>query len=69
MVRKAMRNAAAVAAVAVLFGGCGLKRHKYDNPITKDTQQPDKVLFDSKLAPALGMFSGKRHGYIVFTNL
>ncbi|HXA51718.1 MAG TPA: outer membrane protein assembly factor BamD [Candidatus Acidoferrum sp.] len=41
-----MRNAAAVAAVAVLFGGCGLKRHKYDNPITKDTQQPDKVLFD-----------------------
>ena len=46
MVRKAMRNAAAVAAAAVLLGGCGLRRHKYDNPITKDTQQPDKVLFD-----------------------
>ena len=46
MVRKAMRNAAAVTAVAVLLGGCGLRRHKYDNPITKDTQQPDKVLFD-----------------------
>src|SRR2546429_648452 len=47
MVRNAMRNAAAVAAVVVLMGGCGLRRHKYDNPITKDTQQPDKVLFDA----------------------
>src|SRR5258708_33835673 len=43
---KAIRNAAAVTAVAMLWGGCGLRRHKYDNPITKDTQQPDKVLFD-----------------------
>jgi hypothetical protein len=25
----------------LLASGC---RHKYDNPITKDTQQPDKVL-------------------------
>jgi outer membrane protein assembly factor BamD len=49
MVRKAMRNAVAVATVAVLFGGCGLRRHKYDNPITKDTQQPDKVLFDKAI--------------------
>ena len=24
----------------------GLRRKKYENPITKDTQQPDKVLFD-----------------------
>src|SRR6185437_8787044 len=46
MVRKVLRNAAAVTAVAVVLGGCGLRRHKYDNPITKDTQQPDKVLFD-----------------------
>ncbi len=23
---------------------CGFKRTKYENPITKDTQQPDKVL-------------------------
>src|SRR5689334_21892779 len=46
MVRKAMRNAVAVATVAVLLGGCGLRRHKYDNPISKETQQPDKVLFD-----------------------
>ena len=30
----------------MLFSGCGLRRKKYDNPITKDTQQPDKVLFD-----------------------
>jgi outer membrane protein assembly factor BamD len=32
---------------ALLFGtGCA---HKYDNPITKDTQQPDKVLFDTSI--------------------
>jgi len=46
MVRKAIKSAAVVAAVAMLFSGCGLRRKKYDNPITKDTQQPDKVLFD-----------------------
>src|SRR5947208_9007371 len=46
---KAIRNAAAVIAVAVLLGGCGLRRKKYDNPITKDTQQPDKVLFDKAI--------------------
>jgi outer membrane protein assembly factor BamD len=28
---------------------CGIKAHKYDNPITKDTQQPDKVLFDTAI--------------------
>jgi outer membrane protein assembly factor BamD len=33
----------------VVAGGCGLRRHKYDNPITKDTQQPDKVLFDKAI--------------------
>lgn len=32
---------------AILFSsGCGFKRKKYDNPISKDTLQPDKVLFD-----------------------
>src|SRR5947208_11000713 len=46
---KAIRNAAAVIAVAVLLGGCGIRRKKYDNPITKDTQQPDKVLFDKAI--------------------
>jgi len=36
----------ALGAVAVLVSSCGLKRHPYENPITKNTQQPDKVLFD-----------------------
>ena len=30
-----MRSAAAVIVMAALMGGCGLRRHKYDNPITK----------------------------------
>src|SRR5213082_1222367 len=47
--RNAIRTAAAVLAVAVLVGGCGIRRKKYDNPITKDTQQPDKVLFDKAI--------------------
>src|SRR3954468_12792329 len=49
MVRNATRSTAAVLAVAVLLGGCGLRRKKYNNPITKDTQQPDKVLFDKAI--------------------
>jgi len=49
MVRKGFILTAAVTAGAVLLGGCGLRRHKYDNPITKDTQQPDKVLFDKAI--------------------
>jgi outer membrane protein assembly factor BamD len=36
-------------AAVVLLGGCGIRRHKYDNPISKDTQQPDKVLFDKAI--------------------
>jgi outer membrane protein assembly factor BamD len=32
--------------VATLLTSCGLHRKKYENPITKETQQPDKVLFD-----------------------
>ena len=35
-------------AVALVATGCG--RKKYDNPITKDTLQPDKVLFDKAIA-------------------
>src|SRR5664279_3656049 len=49
MVRNAIRSTAVVLAVAVLLAGCGLKRKKYNNPITKDTQQPDKVLFDKAI--------------------
>jgi outer membrane protein assembly factor BamD len=31
---------------AFLSASCTFKRKKYENPIAKDTQQPDKVLFD-----------------------
>lgn len=36
----------ALVLVAMLCASCGFKRKKYDDPITKNTQQPDKVLFD-----------------------
>jgi len=36
----------AVIAVLALLSSCGFKRKKYENPIAKDTQQPDKALFD-----------------------
>jgi outer membrane protein assembly factor BamD len=49
MVRNAIRSTAVVLVVAVLLGGCGIRRKKYANPITKDTQQPDKVLFDKAI--------------------
>src|SRR5437588_12169709 len=39
----------ATALVALLASSCGFKRKKYENPITKDTQQPDKVLFDKAI--------------------
>src|SRR6201987_3349666 len=39
----------AVLAAALLASSCGFKRQKYENPITKDTQQPDKVLFDKAI--------------------
>jgi len=36
--------------LALMIGGlltsCSFKRKKYDNPISKDTKQPDKVLYD-----------------------
>jgi len=32
--------------LAGLLTSCGFHRKKYDDPITKDTKQPDKVLFD-----------------------
>jgi outer membrane protein assembly factor BamD len=43
------RFANSVVAVALglgLLSSCSFHRKKYENPITKDTQQPDKVLFD-----------------------
>ena len=36
----------AVALTLALASGCSFKRKRYENPITKDTLQPDKVLFD-----------------------
>jgi outer membrane protein assembly factor BamD len=46
MVQNAIRYIVLIVVLGVLLGGCGIRRKKYDNPITKDTQQPDKVLFD-----------------------
>src|SRR2546428_295907 len=37
------------AAVSLLSTSC-FRKKKYENPITKDTQQPDKVLFDKAIA-------------------
>jgi outer membrane protein assembly factor BamD len=37
-------------AMVLLVSSCGFKRKKYENPITKDTQQPDKVLFDKAIS-------------------
>jgi outer membrane protein assembly factor BamD len=37
-----------MALVAVLLTGC-FRRKKYENPITQDTTQPDKVLFDKAI--------------------
>ena len=40
--------------VVILMGAlvtsCGFRRKKYDNPITKDTKQPDKVLYDRAIS-------------------
>jgi outer membrane protein assembly factor BamD len=36
-------------AVLSLIAVSGCRRHKYENPISKDTQQPDKVLFDKAI--------------------
>jgi outer membrane protein assembly factor BamD len=35
-----------VLGVAALTSSCSFHHKRYENPITKDTQQPDKVLFD-----------------------
>lgn len=37
---------ALVAAAATLLSSCTFRRHKYADPIAKDTEQPDKKLFD-----------------------
>jgi len=40
---------AAVVAASVAACSCGFHHAKYDNPITKDTQQPDKMLYDKAI--------------------
>src|SRR5215472_4656842 len=43
------RNPSAVAFAAAVLASCGFHHAKYENPITKDTQQPDKILFDKAI--------------------
>ena len=50
-----LKSGFAISSVAVLTmallatSACGFKRKKYENPITKDTQQPDKILYDRSI--------------------
>ncbi|MGA2273864.1 MAG: outer membrane protein assembly factor BamD [Bryobacteraceae bacterium] len=46
MSRNVIRPAAVVAVMCALVLAPGCRKKKYENPITKETQQPDKVLFD-----------------------
>jgi outer membrane protein assembly factor BamD len=48
--RSSIRIAVAAALVAAMLTGCGFRRKKYENPIAKETEQPDKVLFDKAVA-------------------
>ena len=51
MIRLPQAAALIVLPIVFLFSSsCGFKRKPYENPITKDTQQPDKVLFDKSIA-------------------
>jgi outer membrane protein assembly factor BamD len=47
--RTTVLRLAVVVLVLGLLSSCGFRRKKYENPITKDTQQPDKVLFDKAI--------------------
>ena len=47
--RNRIHTLLALAAIIALLPSCGIRRKKYENPITKDTQQPDKVLFDKAI--------------------
>lgn len=49
MFGKTLRFVVVLGLGAVLMTSCGFRKKKYDNPITKDTQQPDKVLFDKAI--------------------
>jgi outer membrane protein assembly factor BamD len=47
--KRNVRFVLALALVAGIVVSAGCRRRKYENPITKDTQQPDKVLFDKAI--------------------
>jgi outer membrane protein assembly factor BamD len=49
MVRYAIRCAGFVALLAALTVSSGCRKKVYENKIQKDTQQPDKVLYDSSI--------------------
>ncbi|MCL4402077.1 MAG: outer membrane protein assembly factor BamD [Acidobacteria bacterium] len=49
MFRHSFRYALAVVLAVGLLTSCGFRRKRYENPITKNTQQPDKVLFDKAI--------------------
>jgi outer membrane protein assembly factor BamD len=49
MVRNIIRNVVILGTVAVFLFATGCRKKAYENPITKDTQQPDKVLFDTAI--------------------
>ena len=44
-----LKVVAALALAALFLGGCGIRRKKYENPISQDTEQPDKKLFDKAI--------------------
>lgn len=46
MKRTALTPIVAIVVLLALVGGSACRRKKYENPIGKDTQQPDKVLYD-----------------------
>lgn len=47
--RTSMLRLAVLTLLIGLVASCGFRRKKYENPISKDTQQPDKVLFDKAI--------------------
>ena len=49
MIRNPKSLAVIAAFLALFAASCGFKRKKYDNPISKETQQPDKILFDKSI--------------------
>jgi len=49
LVRNRIHLTLTIAAIVAVLTSCGFHRKKYENPIVKDTQQPDKVLFDKAI--------------------